>query len=116
METIKRPYTMRELGEWASDNDMDILQALDFFTPWPTRPEGYTLPKKSEYRWTGHEVIHGRFILTPVWDARTDTHSVDVWMADHQPPNYANLTPAEATDLATALLQVTQVARATGGE
>ncbi len=111
-QTTKRPYTLRELGEWASDRNMDILQALDFFAPWPTAPAGYTLPRNSEYRWIGPEIIHGRFILTPVWNAMTDTHSVDVWLADHTRPNYSSLTPAEAADLAAALLQATQAARA----
>lgn len=78
----------------------------DHSDSWPKRPEGYTLPRRSEYRWVGPEIVHSRFILTPVWDARTDTHSVDVWMADHQPPNYANLSPSESTELATALMTI----------
>lgn len=115
-QSISRPYTMRDLVHWASENDMDVLQALDFFAPWPTRPEGYTLPAKSDHRWIGPEIYHSRFIVTPVWDARTDTHSIDVWLADHKRPNYSNLTPAEAADLAAALLQATEASRATGGE
>jgi len=115
-QTIKRPYTMRELGDWASNNGKEILEALDFWAPWPTKPEGYMLARKSDHRWIGPEIVHGRFIVTPVWDARTDTHSVDVWMADHQPPNYSNLTPAEAADLAAALLKATAAARAAQGK
>lgn len=103
--------TVREFADMAYGRGMTFVELLDEAGPIPTRPAGYTLAPKSDFRWTGPEVIHGRFILTPVWDAATDSHSVDVWMADHMPPNYAELTLAEATELAAALLQVTQTAR-----
>lgn len=114
MKTTK-PFsamTVREFADMAFGRGMTFVELLDEVGTIHTAPAGYTLAPKSDFRWTGPEVIHGRFILTPVWDAATDSHSVDVWMADHMPPNYAELTPAEATELAAALLHVTKAARA----
>lgn len=112
MHTTKYPATVRELADMAHELGMMPSELLEMLGPIPMPPAGYALPKKSDYRWTGPEVIHGRFILTPVWDARTGAHSVDVWLAGHESPNYSSLTPAEAVDLAMALLQVTHTARA----
>lgn len=102
-QTIRRPFTLRELGDWCNSHEMTILQGLDFFAPWPTAPAGYTLAPKSETRWIGPETMARGYIITPVWDATTNTHSLDVWMADHKKPNYATLTPAEALQLAADL-------------
>jgi hypothetical protein len=112
MNTTKYPATVRELGDMAEKLGMLPSEVLELLGPIPMPPAGYTLAPKSSQRWIGTEIINGRWILTPVWDATTASHSVDVWMADHEPPNYANLAPAEAADLATALLQATQAARA----
>ena len=111
-QTTKYPATVRELGDMAEALGMLPSELLEMLGPIPMPPAGYILAPKSSHRWIGTEIIHGRFIVTPVWDATTNTHSVDVWMADHERPNYSNLAPAEATDLAAALLQATQPARA----
>ncbi|MDV8148538.1 hypothetical protein [Arthrobacter sp. B10-11] len=111
-KTTKYPATVRELGDMAEKLGMTASELLEMLSPIPMPPTGYTLAPKSSHRWIGPEIINGRWILTPVWDATTDSHSVDIWMADHEPPHYAGLTPTEATDLAAALLQVTQAARA----
>jgi len=111
-KTTKYPATIRDLGNMAEERGMNIVELFEELGPIPMPPAGYTLAPKSSQRWIGTEIINGRWILTPAWDATTASHSVDVWMADHEPPNYANLTAAEATDLATALLQATQAARA----
>ena len=112
MNTTKYPATVREAADMAEKLGMQLSEFLQMLGPIPMPPTGYTLAPKSSHRWIGPEIINGRWILTPVWDATTASHSVDVWMADHEPPNYANLTPAEAIDLAAALLQATQTARA----
>lgn len=104
--------TEHESANMAYERGMTFVELLDEVSPIPWPSAGYTLGPKSDFRWIGSEVIHGRFILTPVWDAATDSHSVDVWIADHQPPSYSGLTPTEATELSAALLQVTQTARA----
>jgi hypothetical protein len=111
-KTTKYPPTVRALGDMAEKLGMTAVELLDLLGPIPMPPAGYALAPKSSHRWAGTEIIHGRFIVTPIWEATTGSHSVDVWMADHERPNYSNLTPAEAADLAAALLQATQAARA----
>jgi hypothetical protein len=105
MKTTNYPATVRELGDMAEQLGMTAVELLDMLGPIPMPPLGYTLAPKSSDRWFGPEIINGRWILTPVWHSRTDSFSVNVWMADHQRPNYANLTQDEAVELATALLQ-----------
>jgi hypothetical protein len=112
MNSTKYPATVRELGDMAEELGMKASELLEMLGPIPMPPAGYTLAPKSSDRWIGTEIINRRWILTPVWHSTTDSHSVDVWMADHMPPNYAELTPAEATELAAALLHVTKAARA----
>ncbi|MDQ0117447.1 hypothetical protein J2T22_000617 [Pseudarthrobacter defluvii] len=111
-QTTKYPASVRELGDMAEALGMLPSELLEMLGPIPMPPVGYTLTRKSSHRWTGTETYHRRFIVTPVWDATTGHHSVDVWMADHERPNYSNLTPAEAADLAGALLEATATARA----
>lgn len=110
-QITKIPATVRELGDMAAALGMLPSELLELLGPIPMPPAGYTLARKSDRRWIGPEIIHGRFILTPVWDAVTNSHSVDVWLADHQAPNYSTLTPAEAADLAAGLLQATAAGR-----
>jgi hypothetical protein len=96
----------------AEELSMKASELLEMLGPIPMPPAGYTLAPKCSDRWIGTEIINRRWILTPVWHSTTDSHSVDVWMADHEPPNYAQLSPTEAAELAMALLQATQPARA----
>ncbi|MFJ6453779.1 hypothetical protein [Paenarthrobacter sp. NPDC091669] len=101
------PATVRELGEIAevegktlSDLFQELLEELG---PPPMPPAGFTPDRHSDVRWLGPEVMHERWIITPVWNAATDTRSVDVWLADHTPPNYAQLSAQDALDLVAAL-------------
>ncbi|MFE4078525.1 hypothetical protein [Paenarthrobacter sp. YIM B13468] len=101
--TIKRPATVRELGKMAEEMNMTAAQLLEFLGPWSEPPEGYTLDPHSDVRWLGPETYHQKWIITPVWNSTTDTHSFDIWLAEHQPPNYAQLSAEDALELAAAL-------------
>ncbi|MEW1921241.1 hypothetical protein [Pseudarthrobacter oxydans] len=103
MNTTKYPATVRELAEMAEKLDMTVLSLLEMLSPIPMPPAGYTLAPKSDSRWIGTETMNRGWIITPVWDATTNTHFLDVWMADHKKPNYATLTPGEAMQLAADL-------------
>ncbi|QSZ47210.1 hypothetical protein [Arthrobacter sp. D5-1] len=101
--TIKRPATVRELGNMAEEMNMTAAQLLEFLGPWPEPPAGYTLDPHSDVRWLGPETCHRKWIITPVWNSATEAHSLDVWLADHQPPNYAEMSSQDALELAAVL-------------
>ncbi|WP_314324193.1 hypothetical protein [Paenarthrobacter ilicis] len=101
--TIKRPATVRELGNMAEEMNMTAAQLLEFLGPWPEPPTGYSLDPHSDSRWLGPEKHHRRWIITPVWNSASEAYSLDVWLADHQPPNYAEMSPQDALELAEAL-------------
>lgn len=106
------PATVREAGEIAAAEGKtlsELFQELvDELGPCPVPPDGYTLDPHSDTRWLGPEVLHERWIITPVWNAATDTRSVDVWLAGHTPPNYAALSAQDALDLVAALAAATR--------
>lgn len=112
----KWPATVREFGDMAAERGLGIVAMWDElereFGPIPMPPAGYTLAHGSSDRWIGDEVINRRWIITPAWYASTDSHSIEVWMADHQAPTYGDLTPAEARELGAALIQAAQAAEA----
>lgn len=112
--TIKRPATVRELGEWCEQNEKTILEGLEFFSPWPAAPDGYTVDPKSDDRWLGPEQYHEKWIITPVWNATRDTHSFDVWLADHQPPHHTEISPEQALELSQTLINIVNADRSTG--
>lgn len=101
------PTTVREAGEIAASEGKSVAELFQELTeelgPCPTPPEGFQLDPHSDVRWLGPEVMHKRWIITPVWNAATDTRSVDVWLADHTPPNYSELSAEDALDLVAAL-------------
>lgn len=110
-QTTKRPATVRELGDMAEKMNVTAVQLMEMLSPWPMPPAGYVVDPSSDTRWLGPETFHRKWIITPVWNANTDTHSFDVWLAEHYAPTYANLTPDEAVQLA-ADLAAAQAARA----
>ncbi|WP_284985481.1 hypothetical protein [Arthrobacter sp. fls2-241-R2A-172] len=101
--TIKRPATVRELGNMAEEMNMTASQLLEFLGPWPEPPADYTPDPHSDVRWLGPESYHQKWIITPVWNSTTDAHSFDVWLTEHQPPTYADLSPEDALELAETL-------------
>jgi hypothetical protein len=101
--TTKYPATVREAGDMAHALGMKLSEFLELLSPIPMPPAGYTLAKGSDSRWIGPETMNRRWIITPVWNATTNTHSLELWMADHQPPTYAALSPADALQLAADL-------------
>lgn len=115
MNTTKYPLTFRDLGRMADDMGISPVDLLEMLGPIPTSPDGYTLAHGSDFRWTGPEIMNRRWIITPVWTWNSDggTHSIEVWMADHERPTYANITPAEALQLASDLTAVASKIAAT---
>lgn len=105
------PATVREAGKLAAAEGKTLSELfqelLTELGPCPAPPEGYRLDPHSDVRWLGPETYHQKWIITPVWNSTTDAHSLDVWLADHQPPNYADLSPEDARDLAAALVAAT---------
>ncbi|MET4618679.1 hypothetical protein ABIE18_000102 [Arthrobacter sp. 2762] len=74
--------------------------------PIPMPPAGFSPDPHSDTRWLGPESTHRKWIITPVWNAATDTHSFDVRLADHQAPNYAALSASDALELTEALAAI----------
>lgn len=113
MNTTKYPATVRELGAMAAKLGMKAPELLEMLSPIPMPPAGYTLAPKSDTRWIGPETMSRGWIITPAWtwNSNGGAHSIEVWMADHTPPRYANLSPADALQLAADL---TAAARAAG--
>lgn len=108
MNTTKYPVTVREAGDMAEKLGMTLPSLLEMLGPIPMPPAGYTLAPKSDNRWIGPETMSRRWIITPAWtwDSNGAAHSIEVWMADHKRPTYANITPAEALQLAADLTAV----------
>ena len=102
MNTTKYPATVREAGDMAPVG-MKLSEFLEMLSPIPMPPAGYTLAKGSETRWIGAEIVKRRWIITPAWTSTTDTHSLELWMAEHRAPTYAQLSPSEALELAADL-------------
>lgn len=106
--TTKYPATFREFCNMAEERGITATRLLEVLGPIPMPPAGYTLAKGSDRRWIGQELVSRRWIITPSWDGTTNAHSVEVWMADHKRPTYANLSPADAIQLAADLTAVAQ--------
>ncbi|WP_258802778.1 hypothetical protein [Pseudarthrobacter sp. NS4] len=112
MNTTKYPATFREFAETAIELGMTLPRLLEVLGPIPMPPAGYTLAPKSESRWIGTETIARGYIITPTWDYRTQKHSIEVWMAEHEAPDYAVLSPAEALRFAADLTAAVQAVAA----
>jgi hypothetical protein len=82
----------------------------------PQPPEGYVRAKGCTGHWINAEkqIIDRGWIITPAWDAATNRHTVELWTANHKPPKYANLSPADALRLASDLTAATQTALTAG--
>lgn len=104
MNNTKYPATVRELGDMAAQLGMKPTELLEMLGPIPMPPAGYSLAKGSDVRWIGPGRVTRRWIITPAWNATTDARSLEVWMADHKAPNYAELSPTDAIDLAADLI------------
>lgn len=102
-QSLKAPATVRELGDMAEALGMTVPELLDLLGPIPMPPAGFILAAKSSDRWTGPEIVRRGWIVTPVWNATTGRHSLEVWISDHVPPAYGNLSPADALQLAADL-------------
>lgn len=113
-QTTKYPDTVRELGEMASALGILPSELLELLGPVPMPPAGYTLTPKSDDRWVGAETIKSGWIITPTWYASTNTHYIEVWLAEHYRPNYSPLSASEALALAADLAAVSRAA--TGGQ
>ena len=105
-KTIKDPATVREAGDMAQALGMKLSELMGMLAPIPMPPAGYFLAEKSSDRWIGHEVVKRDWIITPIWNATTNTHSLELWTANHKPPTYANLSPDDALQLAADLTAV----------
>lgn len=108
MNTTKYPLTFRDSCNMAEERGSTAVDLLEMLGPIPTSPAGYALAHGSDFRWTGPEIMNRRWIITPVWTWNSDggTHSIELWMADHEAPDYAVLTPADAIQLAADLAAV----------
>lgn len=102
-KTTKYPATVREAGDMAEKLGMKLSEFLEMLGPIPMPPAGYTLAPKSSEKWIGTETMNRGWIITPAWNATTNTHSLEFWVADHRAPSYANLSPADAFQLAADL-------------
>lgn len=102
------PATVREAAKMAEKLGMNMSALLEMLGPIPMPPTGYTLAPGCSDVWVGTETMNRGWIITPVWNAATNTHSVEVWMADHEAPTYADITPAEALQLAADLTAAAQ--------
>lgn len=113
-QSIKYPTTVREAGERAAQEGLLLSEYLESRGPFPMPPSGHSLAQGSSSRWLGHEIVNRRWIITPTWDAATDSHAIEVWMADHKAPSYAELSPADAVQFAADLLTATRAANDAG--
>ncbi|MFD1845341.1 hypothetical protein [Arthrobacter flavus] len=116
-KTTNWPATVREFGNLADQRGMkssELFEELERdLGPFPMPPTGYTLAEESDDRWIGPERVNRGWIITPVWNSTTSSHSIEVWMADHTAPTYANLSPVDAFEFAADLIAV---ARASQGD
>ncbi|MDQ0679064.1 hypothetical protein QFZ30_002446 [Arthrobacter pascens] len=106
--SIKTPRTVREAGDMAEKLGMKLPEFLEMLGPIPMPPAGYTLAPHSDDKWIGRETMNRGWIITPAWNATSNTHSIELWAADHEPPDYTVLTPPEALQLAADLITAAQ--------
>jgi hypothetical protein len=107
MNSTKTPATVRELAEMAHEQGKTLTEMLDSIGPIPMPPAGYILTQGHEDKWIGHEIVNRRWIITPTWNVHNG-RSLEVWMADHEPPSYAHLSPEDALQLAADLITASQ--------
>lgn len=108
------PFTIPEIADLIAT----LTRALDFVaeeSPSPTAPEGYSLAHGCSDHFVGAETMNRDWIITPAWNATTGAHSLELWAANHEAPNYATLAPAKALQLAADLIAVA-TATLTGGK
>jgi len=86
---------------------MTLPEFLEMLGPIPMPPAGYTSAKGGS-RWIGEDITRRGWIITPAWNATTNTHSIELWTANHEPPRYADLSTADALQLAADLTAVAQ--------
>ncbi|WP_422757260.1 hypothetical protein [Paenarthrobacter sp. C1] len=79
-----------------------VAQELGHTTPEP--PSGYDLADGCSDHYVGDEYAKRGWIITPAWNATTNRHSIELWLADHEEPRYADLAPEDAYDLAADLI------------
>jgi hypothetical protein len=103
LNSIKYPTTVRGLADMAAEQGKTLAEMLDIIGPIPMPPAGYTLAQGPEVKWIGHEMVNRRWIITPTWTVTTG-RALEVWMADHEPPRYAHLSPEDALQLAADLI------------
>ena len=107
-QTTNWPATVRELGELAAREGRNVSDLLDELErdlgPCPRPPAGYTLAEGTSDLWIGDDVVNGGWILTPGWKFDTG-HCINVWTVTDR-----DLTPREALELGTALIQAAQAA------
>jgi hypothetical protein len=110
MNSTKIPATVRDLADMAQEQGKTLVEMLDIIGPIPMPPAGYVLAQGHEVKWIGHEIVNRRWIITPTWTAAAG-RSLEVWMAGHEPPSYAHLSPEDALQLAADLITATQGVR-----
>lgn len=111
MNSTKTPSTVREAAEMAHAANMPLSQFLDTLPAIRKAPAGYVLAEGTDDRWIGAETINRGWIITPAWNSTTGAHSLELWVANHRPPNYADLSPADALALAADLITAAQAIR-----
>lgn len=107
MNSTKTPATVRDLADMAHEQGKTLVEMLDIIGPIPMPPAGYILAQGHDVKWIGHEIVNRRWIITPTWDAAND-RSLEVWMADHESPSYAHLSPEDALQFAADLTTASQ--------
>ncbi|MBD1541041.1 hypothetical protein G9E11_01970 [Arthrobacter sp. IA7] len=112
---IKRPATLRELGDMAGDFPT-FMRMLDELGPWPIPPVGFAMTKGSEQRWIGNDVVNRQYIVTPVWNAATNSRSIDLWTSKEPGESDTHLMPLQAIELAADLLIMAKDALGTAVE
>jgi hypothetical protein len=116
MNTTKYPLTVRELGEMAEEQGVTAARLLEVLGPIPMPPKSYTLAPGSDLRWIGEETMNRNWIITPAWtwNSTGGAHSLELWTANHEPPRYANLSSADAFDLAADLITAARAVETAG--
>jgi|GEM_PF-4161659 len=107
MNSTKTPATVRELADMAREQGKTLVEMLDIIGPIPMPPAGYILAQGREDKWIGHEIVNRRWIITPTWNV-PNGRALEVWMADHKAPRYAELSQADAVQFAADLLAAAQ--------
>lgn len=109
-QLTKWPATVNGLVSTALErgvNPADLLVELERdLGPCPRPPAGYTLTRGKSDLWIGDDVVNTGWILTPGWKFDTG-HCINVWTVKDR-----DLTPTEALELGTALIQAAQAERA----